>query len=481
MNAPTPTLAPVRLAPRSMVQVAARLVALAALAGQLAVAARFLAPVDLGSLVAALAVLGIAGAFSEFGLTNTIVLSLTRGRAPGAVLSDAIRASVILCVLAIVGAGLVAWLVLGDDLSALVFLLPWFVASRAAIPLIGFAQWQHRFARIATADALGRLSAVGVTILAWLLGGSLPGDARLALVAGGLLIGSLVSLRVLMRIGVRPTPGGSARTLIKDALPIGLTNGASYVHSRIDQVVLGAFGYRRALAAYGVAYRVVDASLAAALGIATIALPVLGRAEPEDRAEIGDMLGGFVGALALVLGVLVFWFAEPIVVILGGEQYRSAASLLRLLSPVLVISLLNMVPAHLALVHDRASTLMRIAVVLLVLNVGANLVLVPAHQAKGAAVASIITESIGLLCVSWVAARSIIGGLRWVTTFGTVAAFLLMTVGAEAAEGAGPALAVAAGLGGVLIAALVLVHPLRLLIEDARRAGPQSDAAAQLR
>lgn len=469
-----PESAGVRLGPRSMVQVGARLVALAALAGQLAVAARFLDRVDLGSFVAALAVLGIAGAFSEFGLTNTIVLSLSGGRSPRAVLADAIRASLVLCGLAILGAALVAWLVLGEDLWVFVCLIPWFIVSRAAIPLIGFAQWQHRFPRIATADALGRVMAVALTFVGWQLGESLSGDVRLALVAAGLLAGAIVSLALLVNVGIRPARGGHAWSLIRDALPIGLTNGASYVHSRIDQVVLGAFSYRRALATYGVAYRVVDASLAAALGIATVALPVLGRADKDERAEIGVMLGGLVGTLAFVLGVGVYWLAEPIVLVLGGEQYRDAAPLLRLLSPVLVVSLLNMVPAHLALVHDRAPALLRVAIVLLVVNVGLNLVLVPAHQAEGAAVASIITESLGLLFVSWIAARAMSGGVRWPTIIGTVAGFLLATIGTAVAAKVSPALAAASALVGVGISTAVLAEPVRLLMRDARKNKPAS-------
>ncbi len=459
----------VRLAPRSVMQVSGRLVALFALAAQLAVAARFLSPVDLGTFVAALAVLGIAGAFAEFGLTNTIVLSLSRGRAPRVVLSEAIKASGILCAFALLGAALASWFVLGDDLWAFFCLVPWFVVSRAGLPLIGFCQWQHRFSKIAAADAIGRMTATAFMFAGWRLGMGLNGSARLAVLSGALLTGSLVSFFILANIGVRPTKQGRPWSLIRDALPIGLTNGASYVHSRIDQVVLSLFGFRRALASYGVAYRVVDASLAAALGVATVALPVLGRATSDERADIGVMFGGLVGALAFVLGILVFWLASPIVLVLGGPHYRSAAPLLRLLSPVLVVSLLNMVPAHLALVHDRARALMRVAVGLLVVNVGVNLLLVPSHQARGAAVASIVTESLGLVCVSWIAARSMRGGAQVPTVLGTTGGFLLVTVGASYCGTVSPVLAAFAVCLGVSLGVSVLLGPLRLLLLDSAR------------
>lgn len=461
----------VRLATRSTVQVTARVVALAALAAQLAVAARFLTPDDLGSLVAGLAVLGIAGAFSEFGLTNTVVLALSKGRDPGRVFGDAIRASLLLGAFALAGAALAARFVLGSDLWALVCLVPWFVVSRAAIPLIAVAQWEQRFTRIAGADALGRAVAVAVTLVAWQVGAGWSPSAQVAGVAAGLLAGAVISFAVLVRVDVRPTRGDGAWALLRDALPIGMTNGASYIHARVDQVVLAGFGFRRALADYGVAYRVVDASLAAALGVATVALPVLGRADRDERAEIGVMLAGFVGVLALVLGVTAFWFAEPIVVVLGGDRYRDAAPLLRLLSPVLVVSLLNMVPAHLALVHDRAPALLRVALGLLILNVGLNVVLVPTYAATGAAVASIVTEGLGLVVVSAVAAGAAAGGVRWSTTFGTVGAFLALTVGPAAAATVTPGLGIAVAALGVGIAGGVLAHPVRAVLRDAR--GPR--------
>lgn len=461
--------APVELASRSTVQVAARVVGLAALAAQLAVAARFLEPDELGALIAALAILGIAGAFSEFGLTNTIVLALAKGRDQGAVFGDAIRASVALGAFALGGAALTAWLVLGDDLWAFTCLLPWFVVSRAAIPLIGMAQWNHRFTRLASADALGRLTAVVVTVIAWQVGSAWSGSLRLATVAAGLLAGAVVSFAILVTAAVRPTRGDGGWALFRQAFPIGMTNGASFIHSRMDQVVLGAFGLRRALADYGVAYRVVDASLAAALGVATVALPVLGRSEHGERAEIGLMLSGFVGVLALGLGVAAYWLAEPIVVTLGGEQYRDAAPLLRLLSPVLVVSLLNMVPAHLALVHDRARVLARVAIGLVVVNLALNLLLVPAFAATGAALASIATETLGLLVVAEIAA-SAVSGVRWSATFGTLAAFLLITVGTASAWTLGPAVGIAVAAAGILVAVAALLHPVRLVIHDARAA-----------
>jgi PST family polysaccharide transporter len=467
---------PVALASRSTLQVAARIVALAALAGQLAVAARFLEPADLGALVAALAILGIAGAFSEFGLTNTIVLALTRGRDAAAVLGDAIRASIALGVLAVAGASLVAGLVLGEDAWAFVCLLPWFVVSRAAVPLIGVAQAQHRFTRIASADASGRVAAVVLTAVAWQVGSSWSAETRVAAVAAGLLAGAVLSFVILVAGTVRPRRGDGGWAMFREAFPVGMTNGASFIHARIDQVVLGAFGFRRALADYGVAYRVVDASLAAALGVATVALPVLGRTEHEDRGEIGVMLAGFVGVLALGLGLLVFWFAEPIVVILGGEQYRDAVPLLRLLAPVLVVSLLNMVPAHLALVHGRARVLARVAIGLVVVNVTLNLLLVPAFAATGAAVTSIVTETLGLLVVSEIAAR-VVHGMRWSAIFGTLAAFLLLTVGAAGAASLSPAAGVAVGAIGAAVAVAVLLQPVRLVVHDACASRPARPAA----
>lgn len=458
-----------RLAHRSALQVAGRAVGLIALAVHLGLAARFLSVDGLAAFFAGYAVLGIAGALSEFGIGNTMVLELADGRTPRQVLKAAYPAVLVLGSVAVAAGVVFLAAVGGGALAAFAFLLPWFVIGRVILPMVAIEQWEHRFTRIAVSETLGRVVAAVTLGGLYVIGGSWSSDQRLAAVCLALAAGAVVSVAVLISRSVLPTGWASPWPMIRQALPIGLTNGASFVHARVDQLILAAFGLTVALAEYGVAYRVVDAALAGSIAVGVVAFPILGRAAHGQRAEVGQMLFGIVGALGLTLAVATYWLAEPIVKVLGGSEYADAAWVLRLLTPVILISTVNLVPAQIALASRRAPVLLRIALVGLVLNVGLNLVLVPTYEARGAAWVSVITEGLGLVLVSVVAERAVPGSVNGYRLAALVAGVVGLTFGVTAATDS----SVVAGIPIAAVSAAVtiwaLVAPLRLVLKDAKR------------
>lgn len=473
-----------RLTGLSIVQVASRILGLAALAAQLAFAARLVPPATLGALLGALAVLGIAGSFAEFGLTNTVVLELSRGGDEAEVFGEALRASAWLGSASVVFSVGVTAVLLPHSMTALLLLVPWFCLARLAVPLAALAQSRHDFGRLAVAEAGGRGLAAMLIFAALVADPSWTKDARVAAIAGALLAGAVFTVVVLGARAPVPARGVRGFRLIRAALPIGIANGASYVHGRVDQVVLGAYGYARALASYGIAYRVVDAGLSVALAVGNVAFPVLGRAEHGDRAALGRITGALVSVLALAMAVSVYWLARPIIVVMGGERYASAAGLLRLLAPVLLVSVLNFPAAQVVIVAGHVHTLLRIAAAMLGVNIVLNVLLVPLYQARGAAIASIVTETVGMLLVAAVASRAVRNSVDWSLRGATIGAFAALTVGVQAiAAYAGPVAGVITAVLGVVAAAAVMQSGLRRLVSDAEltrlRAdrGPSSPSA----
>lgn len=465
-----------RLTGLSIVQVASRILGLVALAAQLAFAARLLPSATLGALLGALAVLGIAGSFAEFGLSNTIVLEVTRGGDEAEAFGEALRASAWLgsgAVLLSAGATII---LLPSSITAFLLLIPWFCLARLAVPLAALAQSRHDFGRLALAEAGGRCVAATLVLVTLVADPSWTNDARVAAIAGALLAGALFTVLVLGARAPVPAHGVRGGRLIRAALPIGMTNGASYVHGRVDQVVLGAYGYARALASYGIAYRVVDAALSAALAVGNVALPVLGRAERGDRAALGRITGALVSIMALGMAVSVYWLARPIILVMGGERYASAADLLRLLAPVLLVSVLNFPGAQVAIVAGHVRTLLRIALAMLGVNVALNVVLVPLYQARGAAIASIVTETVGMLLVAAVASRAARHSVDWSLLGATIGAFAAVTVGAQViAVHAGLVAAVVTAALGALAAAAIMRPAVRRLVSDARATSFDAD------
>jgi O-antigen/teichoic acid export membrane protein len=85
--------------------------------------------------------------------------------------------------------------------------------------------------------------------------------------------------------------------------------------------------------------------------------------------------------------------AEPIVVVLGGDAYRDAASVLRIQAAVLVPAFLTQVASFglVAVHHQRALLVMNGIALVSVIGLGA--VLIPAVGDQGAAIAAVAGET----------------------------------------------------------------------------------------
>lgn len=417
-----------------------------------AVVARVLGPRPFAGFVAATALVVIAGALAEFGLVNTTVLALQRRPdETRPVLADAVAASWLLTGASVAVAALVARLVLpGEGWFAFCLLVPWVVAVGLQQPFLAFRRHGLHVTRLAIADVTARAVPV-LALLPLVLGGRWAPGVQLTVVALGLLAGAVVGLAVLYVPGSRPPPGSGrsrrALRMVRDTLPVGTTSAVSFVHTRVDQVVLSGYGFNVQLGAYAVAYRLLDAVLALVVAASGATLPMLAQASTRDRRSLAAANAALLGAVALVAGVATFALAPQLTVLLGGERYRSSAWFARLLSPALVLSVLNVGAATLVLVEGQARRLARIAGAAVTLNLALNLVLVPHHGARAAAVATVVSEAFGFGLVARLARRSLPRSLPLATLFVPMGGFVAASFGALAVWRAiGPLAGVMAGV-----------------------------------
>ena len=135
--------------------------------------------------------------------------------------------------------------------------------------------------------------------------------------------------------------------------------------------------------------------------IAAVVLPVVTVIAQNDRERLAYMTGRITQVMALggVLVALVLWtLAEPLVVLLGAEQYEPAAPVLQIqcFAAITVFVIAGWQPALFGLGRVRSSAV-AIAVGVLVVLV-AGLILIPAHGAIGAAIAAVVGDLV--LCAA---------------------------------------------------------------------------------
>lgn len=141
--------------------------------------------------------------------------------------------------------------------------------------------------------------------------------------------------------------------------------------------------------------RIVEILGGVALLISGVVLPVASVAARDDRGRLGYVLARTteVSLMLGVLSALVFVFAaEPVVVLLGGEEFRDAGPVLQLQAPAVATIFLVQAWAAFLVADDHLRDLFRCVAVGLAALLVAGVVLIPIADAQGAAIAAVVAD-----------------------------------------------------------------------------------------
>ena len=426
-----------------------------------------------GDLAAGLAAAGIVEAVGEFGLTSTLVLRFGEGHHPRLVVRSGVWASFATIVFGLVLVFPIAFTVLSvNERLAFLVLLPSSILTLLAVSCLAYWQYELSFIRLVRANVVAQMIGTIFLFVAFLVGRHWPEPAKLAAVGGSQ---ALAAALVLVLLWPRHLPmideaddGEQSRAVIAillGAFPLGIAGAISLLHVRADQLVLAGMHYRNGLANYAIAYRALEAIVGGISTVSVVAFSLMSRAPAEQRAGRARVATALLVG-AGTLGSVAFALAAPVIVpILGGAGYSGAVRSCRLLAPVVVMSVSNVMAGRVLIALHRASLLIGIAFSGLALNVMLNLLLIPHLGTVGAATATVTTEGLGALALAWVAERKEPGSqplaLLVGAILGVTGALLVWSWAGSSGRVVGLV------LGGLTVAA-VTVATLRLTAHDVR-------------
>lgn len=259
----------------------------------------------------------------------------------------------------------------------------------------------------------------------------------------------------LTRVHLRPSREAVVR-LVRVGTPVGLSGLLVLAYARIDQVLVFEIAGSREAGLYGAVYRLLESAHFIPGSLLTTLAPLMAAAWPRDPERLLRLARASVEYLAMgSLGFLVFaaLTAEPVVRFLFGPEFAPAAPALPVLGAAFVVISFGYLTDNLILVLGRQRRLIPIAFGGLVLNVAANLALIPRYGFMGAAWATLATELFVELLGIVVVMRAL--GLRRLRV-GRIGR--IVTAAALFAAYLGTLRLVGAPLG-VLVAAALLVYP----------------------
>ncbi len=375
-------------------------------------------PATFGDWNTAFAFLSFFGIITDAGIDTIVVREVARKR------SDLARfiGTAILAKVALAGIAYSACIIMVVmmpyrlDLKLLILL--------AAVPMFG--TFNSIYADVLQAEMkIGYIKTVGLFIsVLTTLGGFLviwaQGDLfALATVNIVVAIPALLMYQRMARRVIHPSfvyDQAVFRALLKEALPLAFSVAFGVIYYRVDAVLLSLFKTSDSVGYYAATYKLTEALNVLPGAVLISVFPLLSRyaQDPACRAQMERLyhtVFKYMLMLVLPIAVGVTVLAEPIILLVYSPDYLAAIPALRFIIWAEVPMFVSPIVFHLAIAQGRQVLLTRAALVMAVFNILTNLLLIPFLSFTGSALATSLTELIGLVLGLWFVYRAFHMGL----------------------------------------------------------------------
>jgi O-antigen/teichoic acid export membrane protein len=372
-----------------------------ALAGILSVgiAARYLSVGEYGEVVTAVVLSGLLYFAADFGITPTAARMAARHDGDASrIYAGAFWAGVLFNLATIVAIFAISrGIYSGTDNSttriAVILLLtsyllkPWAGVTRAK----AIVRQQQYLMSLATVLArVMSLIALGLTVALDL--GPIGIAAGFAV---GMVFEDIFSLTLLRpRLGLVPDRhGGRGREVIGAAIPLGTILIVNGLYFKTAALLLSVLSTDRNVALYGVAYKAFEVLFALPGFVMVTLLPELARLDAGEPRFNAMVQKAFTAMTLLALPIVGFSLCgKEMMQVLGGGAYGDAGGLLAFVLASVTLACVQGVFGYTLVSQGRQGVLLKVSLLVLVINVSANLILIPTLGLTGAGIALLCSE-----------------------------------------------------------------------------------------
>ena len=354
----------------------------------------------LGSFGLAVVVGTFAAVIGDCGMSQYLVplLARTESERWGSVLATVRRFQLVSALPASAAfVVLVALVFSGEDRTALLASIPWWLFTRATLSLRSFFAVGENSIRDAWAGAAETV--IGLALLGaasyWL---ESPAWTLLALGAGA-LVGMLLRLRSLHRLGIVPTePHRVGLALLRETWHFNSFNVLVMVYTRVDVILLSLLGTAAELGIYQAPVRIVTGILLLPEALHILLMARASRT-PGDRAlhaaQQQMLTIGFISSLVVV--GLVALFGADLLALLYGDPFGAAGLAFTLLVAMVPLRLVVYLNENQLVSHGFLDVRVSRMALTAVLATGTGAIAIYLYGYNGAAAVTLASEAVLVL------------------------------------------------------------------------------------
>jgi O-antigen/teichoic acid export membrane protein len=364
--------------------------------------ARRVGPTPFGLLTFAQAVLGYLLLVGDWGLATYGVREVSGAGADRRAAWVAItRVRTTLALVLVLGSGLIVWLAHPAPLTAAVML----ATLAMALPLTMLPDWACRgMGRMGLTASLGVLqSALALAGVLVLVRGP---EQLVAVPVVRFTAAALTVVAAFALLGANPWWGAAARegrewlrrrgtaSLLRSGAYLLSANAAMLAVSNADALLLKLLRDNQTVGLYGSAYRVIQVPMAAFYALTASALPVLTQLRQGEAGTARRTVRRLVALAAAggAVGSLVLWFLrDPLIRLIYGREYAAAGAALGVLAFAIPLDFVVSVKGVAYVAEGREKAALGCIAAAAVVNIVANLLLIPRFGMLAAAWATVGT------------------------------------------------------------------------------------------
>lgn len=183
------------------------------------------------------------------------------------------------------------------------------------------------------------------------------------------------------------------------ALPLGAIQIVNSIYFRIDSVILSVLRPASEVGYYGVGYRIIEQVMAVPGFIMVALLPALAIAEQARLRVLVQRAFDVMVTLALPLLLGSLLLSKELVGLITPDGFATSAQIYAILSFGAAASYLSGVFGHSLIAINKQNRLVKLSLVVVGVNIGANLLFIPKWGSLGAAYAMSLSEVFTLFLI----------------------------------------------------------------------------------
>jgi len=195
---------------------------------------------------------------------------------------------------------------------------------------------------------------------------------------------------------------GLSTWILRTSLPLGVIFIVNNLYFKIDSLILFSIQGAAAAGIYAVAYKVLEVTIFIGSYFSSSLKTTLSRNIESNPELVRTTISRGLSILlfcAVPISVISVVFARDIITFLSDATFASGGTALVILAFALPLIYCDTLLGEVLVAKGANKLLIRIAVVMLILNVAINFFLIPRYSISGAAAATLITE-LSLLAIN---------------------------------------------------------------------------------